>query len=85
MTVSLTRQLETSGYLTLNKFVKYLKSVAPQAAVSYPTALKYVKEGKIHAIPVGSQYRIDRIEVERWIREGNSTITFGSGGYPKSY
>lgn len=68
---SLTAELELNGYLSLNKFVRFLKDVAPHASASYPTMLRYVRQGKLRAIPVGSQLRIPRTEVERWMREGN--------------
>ena len=70
MTISSIRELETKGYLTLSKFVQYLKDYAPEAYISYPTALKLVKQGKIRARRVGGPYRIGRGEVERWIAEG---------------
>lgn len=71
MTGSLSNELEVNCYLPLNKFVKYLKETAPQASISYPTALKLVNEGKIKAQRVGSQLRINRVEIDRWIKQGN--------------
>lgn len=68
---SLLRQLELDGYLSLSKFVRFLRENAPQASISYPTALKLVQEGKLKAVKLGSQYRITRSEAERWIAEGN--------------
>lgn len=69
--VSVLRKLETAGYLSLNQFVDYLASYAPEASISYPTALKLVTEGKIKARRVGSMWRIGRGEIERWVSEGN--------------
>ena len=69
--LALNQELEMNGYLPLVKFVAYLKEFAPQASVSYPTALKYVKEGKLRALTIGTQHRITRLEIERWIAGGN--------------
>lgn len=79
---NLQRELERKGYLSLVKFTKYLKEYEPQAAISYPTALKLVREGKLNARRVGSMYRILRTEVARWVAEGNAGDRFG-GAYPK--
>lgn len=70
-TDSLTIELESKGYLSLQKFVKYLKDNHPHAAISYPTAVRLVKEGKLRAIRVGQQHRLLRKEVVRWVAEGN--------------
>lgn len=78
--VSLHRKLETQGYLSLNQFVKYLKEYQPQAAMSYPTALKLVAERKLRARIVGSQNRITYEEAQRWVAEGNYEHKF-SGPY----
>lgn len=67
----LINELETQGYLTLNKMLKYLKEVHPAATISYPTALKYVKEGKLVATKRGSQIRVTRAEIARWVAQGN--------------
>lgn len=75
-------QLETAGYLSLNQFVSYLQQYQPHAAVSYPTAVKLVRDGKIKANRIGNQWRILRREVERWVSEGNYDVDF-SGPYPK--
>lgn len=69
--VSLIRKLEQDGYLSLNQFVQFLKLHAPEATISYPTALKLVNEGKLRGIKHGSQWRIRRAEVDRWVAEGN--------------
>lgn len=65
------RQLEMQGYLSLNGFVDYLHNHAPEAAISYPTAVKLVSDGKIKARRVGGMWRVGREEIERWISEGN--------------
>lgn len=70
-TANLQRQLEDNGYLSLNKFVAYLKEYHPEAYISYPTAAKLVKEGKLKGFAVGRSYRISRVEVMRWVSEGN--------------
>lgn len=71
MAMALNRELETRGYLSLNKFVKYLKEFHPEASISYPTALKLVGEGKLKATMLGSHYRVSETEAKRWILEGN--------------
>lgn len=76
------RQLEMRGYLSLNGFVDYLHAHAPEAAISYPTAVKLVGEGKIKARRVGGTWRIGREEIERWISEGNYEPTTYSP-YPR--
>lgn len=65
------RQLEMQGYLSLNKFVEYLRENAPEAAISYPTAVKLVAEGKIIARRMGGSWRIGRAEIDRWVSQGN--------------
>ena len=82
MAMSLERELETRGYLSLNKFVKYLKLHHPVAAVSYPTALKLVEERKLRATMVGSQYRVSQTEAERWVTEGNWERKLNASPYP---
>lgn len=80
--VSIIRKLETSGYLSLAQFVDYLKLNAPEASVSYPTALKLVNSGKIQGRKVGGVCRIGRREIERWVSEGNyDRMTYDP--YPK--
>lgn len=69
--IDLEYELESKGYLSLNKFCKYLKQFHPGAYVSYPTALNLVKEGKLRAHKVGKQYRVSRLEAQRWVEEGN--------------
>lgn len=71
-------ELESQGYLSLNKFVDYLRDEHPQAYVSYPTARKLVKEGKIRGTKVGKQFRINIDEVRRWVAEGNWERTLAS-------
>lgn len=68
---SLDQELDDKGYLTLNKFVKYMKDFYPASAVSYPTAKRMIEAGKIRAQVRGSQLRILKSEVERWVAEGN--------------
>lgn len=71
MKVSLSYKLETQGYLSLNQFVKYLKSDHPGASICYPTALKLVRDGKLRATMIGSHYRVTEAEARRWVAEGN--------------
>lgn len=78
MAKTLTYQLESRGYLSLNQFVKYLKENHPKASVSYPTALKLVEARKLKAVKFGSQYRVYEEEVERWVAEGNWERKFSS-------
>jgi excisionase family DNA binding protein len=83
MSESLVYTLETRGYLSLNKFVKYLKANHPEAYVSYPTACKLVEEGKLGARRVGSQWRVSQAEAKRWIAEGNGERKLSASPYPK--
>ena len=69
--ISVLRKLERDGYLSLNQFIQFLELHAPEAKVSYPTARRLIKDGKLRAVMHGSQYRVRRTEVERWIAEGN--------------
>jgi excisionase family DNA binding protein len=69
---SLQRDLDRTGYLSLSKFVEYLREEHPYAYISYPTARMLVVEGRLRAVKIGKQYRIMRAEAERWIEEGNS-------------
>lgn len=69
--VNLQHKLEAQGFLSLNQFCQYLKEFEPTAYVSYPTALKLVNEGKIRAVKIGAHYRINRVEANRWVTEGN--------------
>lgn len=71
---SLLRKLETQGYLSLSAFCEYLTQYVPHAAISYPTAVKYAKEGKLQTLKVGSQHRVLRREVERWVTEGSQEV-----------
>lgn len=57
-------RLALQGWVSLNGFAKIVD-------VSYPTALKLKQEGKVRTIQVGSQTRVYRSEVERFLREGN--------------
>lgn len=66
---ALSKQLESQGYLSLNKFVQYLKETHPAYAMSYPTAVKLVKSGEIKTFMIGGQHRVLRKEVVRWISE----------------
>lgn len=68
---SLNKELEDKGYLTLNKFVAYLREFAPEASISYPTAMRLVHDGKIDANRIGNNWRICRAEVKRWVEIGN--------------
>jgi len=81
---SIVRKLETSGYLSLNQFVKYIKVNAPEASISYPTALRLVKLGKIQARMVGGTYRIGKAEIVRWVSEGNFERINLDGPYPRN-
>lgn len=82
MAKTLVYQLESRGYLSLNKFVQYLKENHPGAYISYPTALKAVELGQLRARKVGSQYRITQTEAERWIAEGNWERKLNASPYP---
>jgi len=58
------QELASRGYISLSKF-------ALLAGVSYPTALKLAKDGKVETTQVGSVYRVYTDEVHRFLREGN--------------
>mgnify|MGYP000110675730 CR=1 FL=1 len=82
MAKTLLYQLESRGYLSLNKFVKYLKENHPTAYVSYPTALKLVETNQLRARKVGAQYRISMEEASRWVTEGNWERKLNASPYP---
>ena len=69
--VNLRTELDRKGFLSLNKFLKFLKEFHPAASVSYPTALRLIRKGQLRAYPVGSSYRVTKDEANRWVREGN--------------
>ena len=69
---SLDHELASVGYLSLVKAIKWLKAYYPEAAISYPTALRMVDRGQLTAIRIGSQYRMTRKELERFAVHGNS-------------
>lgn len=74
MTSSLTSEIEkltARGWTSLNKFCKL-------ADISYPTALKLVKEEKLVAIKVGGVQRVYADEVRRFLSEGNKVTVEGS-------
>lgn len=58
-------------HFTLKTFCTYLKENYPVSFVSYPVALRLVKEGKIKAIKIGAQYRITYDEMLRFAHHGN--------------
>ena len=74
----LRQQLEQDGFLSLNQFVQYLKLYAPEAAIAYPTARRMVESGNLQVQRWGAQYRVRRVEIERWIAEGNSPKAMNS-------
>ena len=80
----LRQQLEQDGYLSLNQFVTYLKLYAPEAAIAYPTARRLAESGKLQTQRTGSIYRIRRVEIERWIAEGNSPKASSSRVVPNA-
>lgn len=69
---SLDHELASTGFLSLVKAIKWLKSYHPTSAISYPTALRMVERGQLVAIKIGAQYRITRAELERFAVHGNS-------------
>lgn len=69
--VSLDHELHSSGYLSLSKAIRWLKMYQPAAAISYPTALKLIKNNQIMAIRIGDMHRISREELDRFVKYGN--------------
>lgn len=56
--------LATRGWVSLAQFARLV-------GVSYPTALKLMRNKDVQTVPVGSVHRVYRDEVERFLREGN--------------
>ena len=71
MTSSAHNRLCAHGYLSVSGFVEYLKEFAPHMSMSYPTALRMIKDGSIRAVRVGSIHRVQRDEIERFVTQGN--------------
>lgn len=49
------------------------QQVADILDINYQTVLKYIKEGKLKAAKIGSNYRIRREDLERFLEE-NMTV-----------
>lgn len=64
-------ELASRGWLSLNKFCLL-------AEISYPTATKLAKEGKLEGIKVGGVTRIYAEEIRRFLAEGNKQTDEGS-------
>ncbi len=64
-------QLTSQGWLSLNKF-------AVIADMSYPTALKAAREGKVEVVKVGGVNRVYKDEILRFLSEGNKPTDGGS-------
>jgi len=56
--------LAGKGWVSLNQFARI-------ANVSYPTALRMQKDGRVRTIRVGGIHRVYAEEVERFLKEGN--------------
>lgn len=48
-----------------------IKEVAEGLGVTYITALRYVRSGKMRGVRLGGQWRVARAELERFAAEGN--------------
>lgn len=57
--------LDDEGFYTPQEIMTIFK-------ITYPTFLKYVKEGKINAVRLGRLWRIEENELRRILREGLS-------------
>ena len=68
---SLDHELASVGYLSLTKAILWLKRYHPEAAISYPTALRMVERKQLDVMRIGSQYRVTRRELERFVLHGN--------------
>ena len=68
---SLSHELQSVGYLSLNKTLQFLKENYPSKAVSYPTALRLLENGHLKAVRIGSSWRLDQREINRFIEHGN--------------
>lgn len=64
------QHLADKGYLTAAAFADHLRDCKSIFAVSYGTLRRLIDEGKVEAVKVGSQHRILKEEVERYLREG---------------
>lgn len=72
--ISLGHELQSVGYLSLNKAVQYLKENYPNKAISYPTALRLLDNGHLRAVRVGKMHRIEKQELDRFVEHGNRDI-----------
>ena len=67
---SLDHEFYTKGYLSLQKFTKWLKQYHPIMQVSYPTARSMIDKGTLKALRVGKMHRISHAEGQRYIAHG---------------
>lgn len=68
---SLDHELASKGYLSLRKALEWFKIYHPSVAISYPTALKLIRDEKLVSIKVGKMHRFTRLELERFAAHGN--------------
>ncbi len=62
--------LERRGWLSLNQFSKLIK-------VSYPTALRMMRNGNIQVVKVGGINRVYKDEILRFRSDGNYSQSRG--------
>lgn len=83
---SLADKLEKDGYLSVHQLARYLKECHPIAAVTHPTLLRYIREGKLRAQYPDQPYhtKVEKEEIERFIKEGVRKIEVGDPSPPLS-
>lgn len=81
---SLDHELNSTGYLSLSKAVKWLKEYRRASSVSYPTALRLIKQEKLKAIRIGNIWRIYKNELDRFVAHGNREIDQADADLPLS-
>lgn len=49
-----------------------LDQVCKTIKVTYPTVLKYIREGQLKGIRIGGQWRVSLAELKRFAKEGSN-------------
>ena len=71
---SLDHELQSVGYLTLAKTIKWLKAYHPKASISYPTALRMIDDNRLLSVKIGGQHRLNIQELRRFVEHGNAHV-----------
>lgn len=66
--------LEQKGFLTIHQLVQYLAHDHPERSISFPTVQRYIHKGIFRCTKVGGQYRIERPEIDWFVKYGTDGI-----------